>query len=44
MSSDVLGEDLSDLDPILAPGDSDSACFDSVLELLVRAGRVCRAT
>jgi glutamate synthase domain-containing protein 2/glutamate synthase domain-containing protein 1/glutamate synthase domain-containing protein 3 len=34
-----LGEDLSDLLPVLTPGGSDSACFDNVLELLVRAGR-----
>jgi glutamate synthase domain-containing protein 2/glutamate synthase domain-containing protein 1/glutamate synthase domain-containing protein 3 len=35
----LLGEDLSDLLPVLTPGGSDSACFDNVLELLVRAGR-----
>ncbi|MBN2218569.1 MAG: glutamate synthase large subunit [Pirellulales bacterium] len=34
-----LAEDLSDLFPILEPGGSDSACFDNVMELLVRAGR-----
>ena len=39
MSSPLLGEDLSDLRPIITPGASDSACFDNVLELLVMAGR-----
>ena len=34
-----LGEDLSDLFPILEQGGSDSACFDNTMELLVRAGR-----
>jgi glutamate synthase (NADPH) large chain len=35
----LLGDDLSDLFPVLTPGGSDSACFDNALELLVRAGR-----
>ena len=39
MSSPLLGDDLSDLYPIITPGASDSACFDNVLELLVMAGR-----
>ena len=39
MSSDVFGKDISDLIPVLTPEMSDSACFDSELELLVRAGR-----
>jgi len=39
MVSPLLGDDLSDLFPILTPGASDSACFDSAVELLVRAGR-----
>ena len=39
MSSDVFGDDISDLIPVLAPQMSDSACFDSELELLVRSGR-----
>lgn len=39
MSSEVFGDDINDLLPILTPGASDSACFDNVLELLVRAGR-----
>ena len=39
MACPALGEDLSDLFPILEPGGSDSACFDNCMELLVRAGR-----
>jgi len=39
MTSDVFGDDLKDLMPILTDEMSDSACFDSVLELLVRSGR-----
>jgi glutamate synthase (NADPH) large chain len=39
MSSEVFGDNIGDLFPILNPEGSDSACFDNVLELLVRAGR-----
>jgi len=39
MSSEVYGDDINDLFPILAPEASDSASFDNVLELLVRTGR-----
>jgi glutamate synthase (NADPH/NADH) large chain len=39
MASPLLGDDLADLFPILTPGASDSACFDSTLELLLMAGR-----
>ncbi|HPS54422.1 MAG TPA: glutamate synthase large subunit [Sedimentisphaerales bacterium] len=39
MSSHVFGDNISDLFPILTPEASDSACFDNVLELLVRSGR-----
>ncbi|KPK55070.1 MAG: glutamate synthase [Thiotrichales bacterium SG8_50] len=39
MASELFGDDISDLLPVLSPEDSDSACFDSTLELLVRAGR-----
>jgi glutamate synthase domain-containing protein 2/glutamate synthase domain-containing protein 1/glutamate synthase domain-containing protein 3 len=39
MSSPLLGDCADDLDPVLTPGGSDSACFDNVLELLVQAGR-----
>ena len=39
MASPVLGEDLTDLLPVLTPTGSDSAAFDNALELLVQAGR-----
>jgi len=39
MASEAFGDNISDLFPVLTPELSDSACFDSVLELLVRAGR-----
>ncbi len=39
MASDVFGEQIEDIKPILTPGASDSACFDNMLELLVQAGR-----
>ena len=39
MSSEVFGEDIGDLLPVLSPEMSDSACFDAMLELLVRSGR-----
>jgi len=39
MSSDILGDDICDVLPVLKPEMSDSACFDAVLELLVRSGR-----
>ncbi len=39
MACAPLGEDLTDLFPVLVPGGSDSAMFDNALELLVRAGR-----
>ncbi len=39
MSSEVFGDNINDLLPILTPEASDSACFDNVLELLVRSGR-----
>ena len=39
LASPLLGEDLSDLSPVLTPGGSDSMCFDNALELLTRAGR-----
>lgn len=35
----ILGDDLTDLVPVLDPLGSDSACFDNMLELLMRAGR-----
>jgi glutamate synthase domain-containing protein 2/glutamate synthase domain-containing protein 1/glutamate synthase domain-containing protein 3 len=39
MASAAFGDDISDILPILTPEASDSACFDNVLELLVRSGR-----
>jgi glutamate synthase domain-containing protein 2/glutamate synthase domain-containing protein 1/glutamate synthase domain-containing protein 3 len=39
MQCPTLTEDLSELFPIIEPGGSDSASFDNVMELLVRAGR-----
>ncbi|XSG85662.1 MAG: glutamate synthase large subunit [Methylohalobius sp. ZOD2] len=38
MQSDFLGEDLDKLWPLIAEGQSDSACFDNALELLVAGG------
>ncbi|HOM76453.1 MAG TPA: glutamate synthase large subunit, partial [Anaerohalosphaeraceae bacterium] len=39
LKCELLGEDLSDLLPVLTPGGSDSASFDNMLELLTMAGR-----
>ena len=39
LESDVLGEDLAKILPIIRQGGSDSAIFDNVLELLVMSGR-----
>ncbi len=38
MSSKLLGDDLAKLWPIIPEGQSDSACFDNALELLVAGG------
>ncbi len=38
MSSKLLGEDLEKLWPLIVEGQSDSACFDNALELLVAGG------
>ena len=38
MQSAVLGNDLQKLWPLIYPGQSDTACFDNCLELLVMAG------
>ncbi len=38
MSSELLGEDLEKLWPLIVEGQSDSACFDNALELLVAGG------
>ncbi len=37
--SDLIGDDLNKIRPILSPGASDSANFDNAFELLVRGGR-----
>jgi glutamate synthase domain-containing protein 2/glutamate synthase domain-containing protein 1/glutamate synthase domain-containing protein 3 len=39
ISSGVFGSDIADIFPILTADMSDSACFDSTLELFVRSGR-----
>ncbi|KFI22740.1 glutamate synthase large subunit [Nitrosococcus oceani] len=38
MTSKLLGDDLKKLWPLIAEGQSDSACFDNALELLVAGG------
>ncbi len=38
MASSILGEDLSKVWPLIPEGQSDSACFDNALELLVSGG------
>ena len=38
MKSSVLGDDLKKLFPLIYEGQSDTACFDNALELLVMAG------
>ncbi len=38
MASEVLGDDLKKLWPLIAEQQSDSACFDNALELLVAGG------
>ena len=38
MASKVLGEDLDKIWPLIPEGQSDSACFDNALELLVMGG------
>ncbi|RMD80750.1 MAG: glutamate synthase large subunit, partial [Lentisphaerae bacterium] len=37
--SDLFGDEIKDLIPVLEPGQSDSASFDNVVELLVMTGR-----
>ncbi|MHB8241906.1 MAG: glutamate synthase large subunit [Solirubrobacteraceae bacterium] len=39
LRSDLFGEDLERILPVVSPGNSDSATFDNVLELLILAGR-----
>ncbi len=38
LKSDLLGDDIKKIWPIVVDGASDSACFDNVLELLVNSG------
>jgi glutamate synthase (NADPH/NADH) large chain len=38
LSSDLFGDDLPKLDPLIQPGQSDTACIDNALELLVAGG------
>jgi len=38
MASELFGDDLQKLWPLIAEGQSDSACFDNALELLVAGG------
>jgi glutamate synthase domain-containing protein 2/glutamate synthase domain-containing protein 1/glutamate synthase domain-containing protein 3 len=38
-SSQLFGEDMEKLFPIITPGASDTACFDNALELLLATGR-----
>ena len=39
LASPQFGADIAEIVPIVGEGQSDSACFDNVLELLVQAGR-----
>jgi glutamate synthase domain-containing protein 2/glutamate synthase domain-containing protein 1/glutamate synthase domain-containing protein 3 len=39
LESDLFGDDISKLSPVIAPNQSDSAAFDNALELLYLAGR-----
>jgi glutamate synthase (NADPH) large chain len=39
LKSDLFGDDLKKLNPIIAPDGSDSANFDNAVELLLQAGR-----
>lgn len=38
MKSDIIGDDLDKIWPLIPEGQSDSACFDNALELLIRGG------
>ena len=39
LASPLFGDELGKVLPLITPGQSDSACLDNMLELLVRAGR-----
>ena len=38
MKSEIFGDDLDKIWPIIPEGQADSACFDNALELLIRGG------
>ncbi len=38
MASELLGDDLKEIWPLIVEGQSDSACFDNALELLIMGG------
>jgi len=40
LASDVFGDAIDDIKPVIQTGGSDSACLDAVFELLVRGGRM----
>ncbi|MEQ8665149.1 MAG: glutamate synthase large subunit [Rhodospirillales bacterium] len=44
MESDLFGDDIEDLKPIIQSGSSDSAALDAVYELMCRAGRSAAET
>ncbi len=39
MASDVFGDNINDIKPVIQSGSSDSAALDAVFEVIVRAGR-----
>jgi len=39
LRSDLFGEDLAKIFPVIRPGGSDTACLDNAVELLTLAGR-----
>ena len=41
MGSDVAGDAIEDLKPVIGKGSSDSAALDAVFELMVMAGGPC---
>jgi glutamate synthase (NADPH/NADH) large chain len=40
LASEVFGDRIADLKPVIQPGSSDSAALDAVFELLTRSGRI----
>ncbi|HPP03974.1 MAG TPA: glutamate synthase large subunit [Spirochaetota bacterium] len=41
IKSDVFGDEIEKIFPVIIPGGSDSACFDNCFELLLHGGRSC---